>query len=389
VIRRDLLTLTRGGREQLTAPDHFQLGQFALSMRRSDLAAHEFQAATAKDRALAPRVREAFAAFRKSTEAAGQAGRSAALMDKSDADPPAVFADGSAGGATDIATEEFAALGVENPRVMEVYKTFGAKVQEVLGKGIVLIETDHFLIWTDWEPLFRPRLEQWCEAMFAELRRQFNLPKADPVFLAKCPIFCFRSRASFAKFARHFDGYDAANAVGYTRSIEKNGHVHVALLRIGHADADFDALACTLVHEGTHAFLHRLADHRLIPHWVNEGFAEWMADRVLGAESCHRGAKADMLARFFVRHDRPLDGFLENEGPIAVEQYPLAHSFVAQLIRIDLAKFSTFVRQLKSGQPLSVALANSFDGLTLAQLENRWREAVIIPIETAGGSARN
>jgi len=259
-------------------------------------------------------------------------------------------------------------------RVMEAYRTFGEKVREVMGKDVALVETDHFLIWTDWEKKYRDRLTGWTEAMYAALGEQFNLKATDEVFLAKCPVYCWRSKARFQKFARYFDGYDGSNAVGYTRSIEKNGHVHVVLLRQGQTEPDFDRFASTLVHEGSHAFLHRLYSTRLIPHWVNEGYAELIAERVLG-EHCDAAEKAALLARQYVRYDWPLAGMLESTAPIEVYEYPLAHSLVAHLESLGRQRFAGFIRSLKEGRTTAEALGANYDGMSLEGLEASWRAA--------------
>ena len=150
------------------------------------------------------------------------------------------------------------------------------------------------------------------------------------------------------KFARHFDGYDGINAIGYTRSIEANGHVHVVLARRGRLASDFNRVACTLVHEGTHAFIHRLFSTRLIPHWINEGYAELMAERVLG-DRCPSGENAALLARQYVRHDWPIGGLLESVGPLEVHDYSLAHSLVAFLEHDRPNRFAGLVKDLKTG----------------------------------------
>ncbi|UCC32233.1 MAG: hypothetical protein JSU86_08105, partial [Phycisphaerales bacterium] len=172
-----------------------------------------------------------------------------------------------------------------------------------------------------------------------------------------------------------FDGYGGKDAVGYTRSIERNGHVHVVLLRRGRSQADFDRFACTLVHEGTHAFIHRLYTSRLIPHWVSEGYADLAAERVL-KDRCPAGENAELLARQFVRYDWPITELLGSAGPIPVHQYPLAHSVVAYLEGSGHERFAGFIKDLKTGESVPAALAANYDGLTLDQLEADWRSAV-------------
>lgn len=378
--KRVLLAHQRGGPEKLSADDHFALGMFALSHDRNDVAAGEFREAGRLDSKFEERIRHAFDDYRaRRKEEGGTEGPFAdeppVGVNESNGESGADASRGS-GLAEDLGTSLAAQPSAENrAKVIQAYRTFGEKVREVMGKDVVLLESDHFLIWTDWEKKYRDRLTNWAEAMYAALAAQFDLNTTDEVFLAKCPMFCWRSKARFQKFARYFDGYGGANAVGYTRSIEKNGHVHVVLLRQGRSAADFDRFACTLVHEGSHAFLHRLYSTRLIPHWINEGYAELITERVLG-ERCDAAEKAALLARQYVRYDWPLGGMLVSTAPIEVNEYPLAHSLIAHLEGLGRTRFAGFIRELKEGRTAAEALAASHDGMTFEQLEANWRTAI-------------
>lgn len=375
VAHRALYVLSRGGENRLTAADRFALGEFALDQGRNDLAVREFLQARRLDATFAPRIAEAFGAFRRRREsrrsdlglqsvAQGGVDDSAESRDPNRAEPPSrPIGDSPIAGGL---------LSDRRDEVLEVYRRFGEKVREVLGKSVQLVESEHFLVWTDWERMHHDRLTAWCEAMYDALVEQFGLDLDEPVFPAKCPVFAFQSKRHFQRFAQEFDGYAGVDALGYTRSIQASGHVHVALLRQGRSPEDFDRFSCTLVHEGTHAFLHRLYASRLIPHWVNEGLAEMVAEGVLG-DRCPAGENAALLARQFVRYDWPLGDWLRSAGPIEVHQYPLAHSVVLFLHRRGRDRFNGFVQALKQGETLSVALAKTYDGLTLDTLEQRWR----------------
>ena len=158
-------------------------------------------------------------------------------------------------------------------------------------------------------------------------------------------------------------------------------------MRHGKTQIDFDRFASTLVHEGTHAFLHRLHAPRLIPHWVNEGLAELTAERVLDERSV-AAEEAAMLARVYVRYDWPLDDLLTSAAPIGVEQYGLACSVVAYLDQRGPNRLASLIRSLKEGQSISEALAGAYDGLGTAQLDADWRQwirehdAVLNPPDT-------
>lgn len=378
--KRALLILQRGDKTHLSAEDHYQLGLFALRYARSNSAANSFRMARKLDSGYEPMIKEALREYR----------RDKAVVN----DDTHPFAQDPSDTSTDAEDEPSLPRRIEDEltrmgdvqlapqpsakhraQVLEVYREFGKKVQEVMGPGVVLIESDHFLIWTDWEPRHRERLEGWCESMYAALCVQFDLDPAVDVFLAKCPVFVWRQEARFKEFSRLFDGYASTNAIGYTRSIEKSGHVHVVVLRQGRLEADFDRFACTLVHEGTHAFMHRLYTSRLIPHWINEGYADLTAERVLG-DRCPAGEKAALLARQFVRYDWPVAELLNSTGPIEVHQYPLAHSVVSHLEGMDRRRFAGFIKDLKGGATVEAALSAHYDGMTIDRLEAGWRSAI-------------
>ncbi len=379
--RLQIIDSQRGGRNHHHAEDAFALGMLALGLDRPDLAAGHFQTAVKLNPEDRVRVDRALESFRK---------RRAHAKPPKDPFPaaPAEVAptpsDVDAGldviVRRECSPDDRSAVGGDTPpeitaKVMDVYRTFGDTVRRVIGKSMALVETEHFLIWTDWDRRHHHRLSAWCESMYAAMAAQFGVNPARPVFAAKCPMFCFRAKSRFHEFARLFDGFDARNTLGYTRSIESAGHVHVVLLRPGDTEADFDQFAVTLVHEGTHAFVHRWYSTRLIPHWVNEGLADMMAERVLG-DACDTWENAQLLARQVVRYEWPLSTLLSRDGPIEVHQYPLAHSIVAYLHERNPRSFQEFIRALKSGRTITDALSVSCDGLTLEGLESEWRDSV-------------
>lgn len=379
--RRDVLALARGGLDRLTGQDCFDLGAFCLKLGRNDLAAREFAEARRLDPKLDGAIKAAYAAFRKEREAEKKKRGAPPFRGGREPEPfePAPRAAASTVPVDLVGLDVHASSPADEKalrgRVLAVYHTFGAKVRDELGADIESVETEHFLIWTDWERVFRAELAESLENMFDSLRRRFSMDESQPVFLAKCPVFVFRSKKRFIEFARRFDGYDATGSLGYTRSIESNGHAHMALLRSGHAPDDFDRFYCTLVHEGTHAFLHRAFSTRLIPHWVNEGLADLSADHVLG-DVCHRRADANLLARAYVRNDWPIETFLSFAGPIGVEHYPLACGVMDMLEQRNRDGLVDMVRRLKAGESIEASLAGAFGGATPQTVESEWRQRV-------------
>lgn len=369
--RRSLLVHDRGGWDRVSAEDYFRLGEFEFQRGQRDLAETSFERAVRLDRTCSGRVAEV-------TKRHGWGREPRELKQEGPfqpEQPPAESKDEAAPSGSDADTLAAQPAAATRAGYDDAYRRFGAEVCRVLGDAVRLVETEHFLIWTDWRDADLPRLREWTEGAFAALAGQLSVPCDTDVFIAKCPMFCFRTRDRFTRFARHFDGYDAIDAVGYTRSNEQLGHVHVVLLLEGWRPIDFDRFACTLVHETTHAFLHRLFSTRLIPHWVNEGYAEWTAERVL-PDLCPAAETAALLAREYVRYELPITPFVESSDPIDVADYALAHALVSHLLAKGGERWRDFIARLKAGGSTTDALRDSYDGLTAKQLEAEWRAEV-------------
>jgi hypothetical protein len=377
---RSLKEHARPDETQLTATDHVDLAMFAIARGRGDIAHNEFTRACRKDPDLNERMRlemDAFRAARKTRDARfGKPGPSEETGD------PINEATAPLQGFSLISSDQktgyhYGGLAGEEyvDEIMKVYNGFGDSVRQHVYRDLERVETEHFLIFTDFPRPIRDELGPQCEAMFEALRRRFGIPRGERVFLAKCPVFCWWNRARFDRFALLYDGYQGTNTIGYTRSNPETGHVHLSLLLQGRSRDDLERFAGTLVHEGTHAFLHRLYSTRLIPHWVNEGLAELVAEEVLG-DAYFAAEKADLLERQFVRREWPIMSMLVRGGPIDIPEYPLAHSVIRYLERLGAGKLARFIKALKDGQDIPGALATAYEGLTLSDLDKAWRSDI-------------
>lgn len=367
--RLAVLSRQRGARDRLTAADHYELGLLALRHRRPAYARRDFAAATRLDESYRGRGAAALDAFRGgcSPPGGGVTAKPALSFDGDTSSTDITFSPvASSGGGED------AERAARRAAIVAGYKRVGADIRAQVGSDLVLRETAHFLIWTDWARAEHEALSAWCEGMYASLARRFGVAGRASIFEGKCPVFCLRSRKRFAEVAGLLDGYDVSGALGYTRS-DDNGHVHVVVCRQGGSCAARDAFAATLIHEGTHAFLHRYGSSHRLPMWVNEGLANYVADGVLG-DRCPNDHAAAATARAVVRGGYDIGPVFAADAMLDARYYAVAHSLVALLIDRDAAGFVGMIDDLKAGATVGSALLERY-GLTLETLERAWREA--------------
>lgn len=364
--RKKLLSHARGGAERLNAEDHFQLGLYALSRHHPVLANIEFKTAVRLDRRYSEDVEAAREHHRQRLRERRLSDKSPKLNHRKLPNDQAVLP-----GLTETIEK---AAEPSREQMIELYKEFGRSVGKKIELDLKLVETEHFLIWTDWEPHRRDTLGRWCEEMYAAVAATLGLAEGAEVFLGKCPVFCFRTKAGFLRFGRTYDGWTNANANGYSRT-DSTGHTHLVIYRRGITRPQLDSFATTLVHEGTHAFVHRYAKTGNISGWIGEGFAEYVAQEVLG-DRCHYAEAARLVARQYVLQDLPISTLLRAKGMPQAHEYPVAHSLVRFLVERDPAAFARVLVDLKNGHPVERALRRNYGGLTFKRLDAAWRKHV-------------
>jgi hypothetical protein len=366
--RKKILADLRGGLDALEGADHLALGRYALSRGHVVVANNEFKMAVRLDPDLSREVQALRREFRAKQKQARRPqsrhnGADLSFENETAANLP---------GVSDLVGELDPA---DFERITEAYRRFGAGVRDEINSDLELVETEHFLIWTDWRPLDRPRLAAWCEGMYAALCRKFSLAESGHIFLGKCPIFCFRSKAGFLRFLRTFEHNDSTNLVGYAIT-QPNGHVHVSTYLRGPSDYELKRFAATLVHEGAHGFLHRYQTTGNISGWLGEGLADLMAQEVL-AEDCTYGRQAKLIARQYVARNLPISDLLRTVHTLPpAAQYPLAHSVVRFLIETDTHSFADMLADIKRLRDVEGALQRHFGGMDFNGLEEQWRDYV-------------
>lgn len=366
--RKKILESLRGSSQNLTAEDHFQLGYFLAVRNHHAAAVAEFRQAEQRDATYTQRVNEAWRSIRQAKENNVRPPKSLAIPDRSDQRPGAGVGRTRHGMNYMTFTQEQHQAAL---KALRAFEQFPEANRKKISSDLVPLETRHFLIWTDWPDSSLKLIENWAEQMYQEMCREFDFPDDEPVWLGKCPIFCFKNENTFHQFAEQVDDYDSRGVLGYTKT-HPSGYVHVVLQRIGTTPTDLDKFATTMVHEGTHAFMHCYGSPRNLPAWLSEGLADYVAERVLG-QRCPTGENAALMAKLFVRDKKSIKELFGFDKSPPAQFYPIAYSLVQYLIEQDADAFIRMINEIKSGSAPDLALDRQFPGMNTHILEHSWR----------------
>jgi hypothetical protein len=255
------------------------------------------------------------------------------------------------------------------------------EAERILEVTFTEIETPHFLIYTDWDPREHDFLRKRCEEAYTVVARQFNQPTTANVFVGKLPIYMFAKQATFARFANEFDEFNAPETVlGYFRS-SPTEQGHMAMWKpgigtgIGAGGSKDDAMrnwGRTLIHEFSHAFIHRYKSNAPIPRWLNEGTAEVIAQGILPRNNYHAGARSAAVAEV------DLMPLFDDELMPGGEYYPVMMTMAEFLLKHDKRKFVALFDEIKAGTEPEAALEKVYgiDHLKLAEGWKRYAKAL-------------
>ena len=88
-------------------------------------------------------------------------------------------------------------------------KAIAAAVAEAMGVTFETLDTDHFLIFTDWDKREHTFLKNNMERAYDAVCKQFNVSRRENVFAGKLPVYMFATQKEFQNFAKTRDGFDA------------------------------------------------------------------------------------------------------------------------------------------------------------------------------------
>lgn len=295
------------------------------------------------------------------------------LIKDSDAAPPPVAQPGRKKGEKTqrlkftVATPEEAAAAMQRVRDQE------EKISSKLKLTFVSFETDHFIVFTDWDSREHNFLKKNLEQAYKVVSRQFDMSVKENVFVGKLPVYMFTHYGDFSRFASTVDNFTTNRSVaGYFRGMP-DGAGHMAMWK---PDAsmtgsnnikDAERLwGYVLVHEFTHAFLSRYRTNEVIPRWLNEGIAEVVAASVFPYPDRYRIAK-------LMAHQSPdLMPLFDDEVMPPGIYYPVMQTMVESLVETDRKKFLAMIDDIKDGVDPEDAMRKHFK-TNYAGFSEAWR----------------
>jgi hypothetical protein len=234
-----------------------------------------------------------------------------------------------------------------------------------------LYETQYFLFLSDLPPQQVAVITPSLDTMYHELCKAFGIASGTNIWRGKAAVVAFVEPQAFQQFERQFfhNDHETAPAVAHQGGA---GTVIIAC----HRGDDPVFFATTLVHETAHGFLHRYKSPRVIPSWLNEGAAEWIAAAVVTAGTSVPQRQQRAIAQ--VHETGTLGGDFFTVENIHDWQYGIASSLTDFLLRTDPKRYRRLIEGIKDGLSWQDSLQRSY-GLTPEQLTQRYGASIGVP----------
>ncbi len=235
-----------------------------------------------------------------------------------------------------------------------------------------LYETRYFLFLSDLPPPIATLYTTCLDRMHERLCKAFGVKNKEGVWLGgKVPVFAFVHGEHFAEFEREFFRHNVnpLGAQGLAHQAS-SGEVVISC----HCGKDPHYFASVIVHETTHGFVHRYKSPEVVPNWLNEGIAEWVAMNVVHHD---KGVKRKVKRAIEqMRQTGSLGGDFFAAEHVKPNQYGIAAAMVDFMLRSNPEAFRAMIDLIKSGETWRDALKKSY-GATPRELTQRFGVAVV------------
>lgn len=210
----------------------------------------------------------------------------------------------------------------------------------------------------------------YLDAMYAELCKAFGLHPEKNIWAGKCIVFAFREKETYLGFESAVMKVNP-NTVSNTQGLchqSMDGTVIFA----GYKGTN-NFFGHVLVHETSHGFVHRYLSTARAPSWLNEGMADWLADKVVKGKQIPTQQRVD-AANVKRKGDW---GDVLNVPRIDGDQYGICSVLVEILVAQDQGKgsFKEFIDGIKEGQSAQEGLKEHFN-MTYAELKGAYLQTI-------------
>ncbi len=233
-------------------------------------------------------------------------------------------------------------------------KEFVASVLDYLQVEMRLIETEHYLFYTDAEPREVTRMSILLENMYRRLSQMLDIPPQVNIWKGKALIFLCSEEELYHRIERDiFKNPNSRGTAGVCHSFA-TGEVRIVFTMM----QDRWNLQHLLVHETTHGFLHRYRSARPIPNWLNEGIAEYLATRLVVQSDFNRYRRSQGMQELAKRGS--FEGALHARN-IPFWFYGVSLHLVEMLMQKDREAVFAMLRDIKDGVHWEQSLLDRFN----------------------------
>lgn len=245
-----------------------------------------------------------------------------------------------------------------------------------LGVNARRLESNHFVIYTDWDAVDDEFLTGALEDAYALVAGEFGIPIYENIFVGKLPVYMFEEHATFMRYARELDGhreFQSTVAGYYTGRSDGMGKLVMSRPRqteqIG-LELARQIWRRNLTHEFSHAFFARYRSNAFVPRWLNEGLAEVIAEKVYP----RHGALS--TARRIARANASIASIFDDKVLAGPEMYPVMMTLVQALYEEDPKRFMEYIDRIKTGENPQKALRDLYE-VDYRGLEAAWRRRMM------------
>ena len=238
-------------------------------------------------------------------------------------------------------------------------KADAQRILEQAGLQLKPVETEFFLFYSDMDRAESAKWASELDTMYRLLARRFGVDETQNIFWGKTVIFVFKERDRFRLVeATAFNHFVPEWADGLFHPMGPRCFVNF------YRQPREEIFAAVLVHETTHAFMHRYRSPRRLPTWANEGICDYMAAvlferSVVDLDRRRQGVR-------WVRQNGDVNDVLAWKyqdgtwpGPNEIG-YNIGYLMVELMIRDRADAFGDWVDAIKDGKDWETALAEDF-----------------------------